>query len=145
MRFERFELAGRSFTPKVTISKSGHINFNTGARRDFDTDEYEYVVLYFDPDAREIGIELTNDKGASGARKLQHRGGGASVYARSFLDYYYVDHKTKHSFEPRADEETGFLVLGPVTISKRRLRGGSEGEQLGGTAGGLADEGSQQE
>lgn len=123
MRFVRFESKGMGYTPKITISKSGHINLNAGACRRFSLDKFACIVLYFDPETQEIGLQFGNEDSAPGARALQHRGTSAGVYARAFLDYHEIDRTVRHVHDPReGDEMEDFLIIGPVAM----LRGNGD-------------------
>jgi hypothetical protein len=129
MPFERFTDVGRSYVPRATLSRYGAIAFNHGARRKFGLDQFAFCVLYFDADTREIGIELTNEKDASGAVRLRLRGKtGADVAARSFMDYYGIAATDTIAYPLKRSPDSGFLVIELDSPSararKRRTRKG---------------------
>jgi len=133
MDFERFDGGGRSYTPQVTISEGGYISFNAGVCRRFGLYKFTHVILYFAPTSRIIGFEFTSEEQAEGARKLQRRDPSAGLYGKSFLDFYSVDRTRRQTFEPKIDEETGFLVVGPVDVVEVLLPNKtSDGEQRAG-------------
>ncbi len=68
MAFIKFTEHGRSFAPRASISRTGTLSFSYGARNRHLAD-YKFCVLYYDPDTRRIGIELTNDDNAEGHAK----------------------------------------------------------------------------
>jgi len=116
MAFRRFDEKGKSFAPRVTISKSGYLNFSAGACRRFGLGQFRYVIFYFDEDTNRIGIGFTNNEEAPGARSLQTRDNSAGIYAKSFLDYHHISHEERQEFTPTYDEDEGLLVLGPVEM-----------------------------
>ena len=63
VKFERSDmLRDRADTPEVSIWKKGTIAFTKAAEEQYGIKQYRYASLYFDPDARKIGIKLTNDR-----------------------------------------------------------------------------------
>ena len=92
MAFERFTLAGRGFQPKVSIRTNGQIGFNNGAIIRFNLDKYKYVILFYDKQSKMIGIKPTNDANEEGICKLRIRKSAGAIGARSFLDYYQINH-----------------------------------------------------
>lgn len=126
MPFEKFESSGRSYTPQITISEGGYINFNAGTCRRFSIPRFSHVLLYFDPETERIGFEFTNDGELAGARKLQHRKPSAGLYAEAFLEFYDIDHQERRAYDPKVDEETGYLVIGPVPTIDVQFQGAAE-------------------
>lgn len=91
MPFVKFTEKGRAFAPKATLSRSGMLSMNDGAYRRFEMDQFEFCVLYYDPETRRVGIELIKDPHTEGARKLRRRqGGGADISAKSFCDFFEI-------------------------------------------------------
>lgn len=62
MAFVRFTEVNKSFVARVSISPRGMLNFTDGARKRYHLDSYDFYVLYYDNDARIIGVELTKDE-----------------------------------------------------------------------------------
>ncbi len=111
MAFERFEYGGRSFVPKVSIWSRGQIGFSMGAVKRFELQKYQYVVFFYDTEARRIGFQFTLDKNETGAAKLNVRENGGVVGAKAFLDYYGLDYKKTRQFIMKEDQETGLLII----------------------------------
>lgn len=111
MAFEKFTLTGRGFRPKVSIWKRGQIGFNQGAMRALNLEDFDYVVFYYDPESKRVGLELTNDESAEGASKLKKRTTGASVGAKAFLDYYQLDYEKTKSYPIQLDKESKLWVI----------------------------------
>ena len=112
MPFERFTETGRGFAPKASIARSGMIGLNSGAVRRYEVDKHPYCVLYYDSDTRRIGMELTDDADAPGARMIRlGRAGGAFIGARSFLEYYDITPPATMLYPVGHDDEAKLLVL----------------------------------
>ena len=47
--------------------------------------------MFYDPDNKLIGIELTNDDSAEGLHNIGKRKSGMMISAKAFLDYNDVD------------------------------------------------------
>lgn len=132
MAFVRFTEAGRSFSPKATVSSYGMIGFNDGARKRFRLDEYKSAVLYYDADNRRIGVELTNDEHAQGARKIRFRVTGADIAAKSFVDFFGIAVPETTVYPLAKDQDSGFLVIdlaqgiarGKGTKGRGKIHGG---------------------
>jgi len=122
MAFIKFTETGRSFTAKASISTSGMISFNDGARRKYRMDEYEYCILYFDQQEKCIGVELTNDKVADGVMKLRKRNTGADIGAKSFLGYFDIAPDTTTMYETRTGEEDNWIIIDLKTGRKRKSK-----------------------
>lgn len=111
MAFEKFTKTGGRFRPKVSIWSRGQIGFNQGAIRYLGLEETSYIIFYYDPDTKRIGLEVTNDENAEGANKVKIRQTGASVGAKSFLDYYQIDYGKTRSYDVGVDKESGLNVV----------------------------------
>ncbi|MBW3622847.1 MAG: hypothetical protein KY468_05490 [Armatimonadetes bacterium] len=123
MPFVKYIETGRSFASKASVSKTGLISFNDGARRRFLMDEFDFCVLYYDKETRKIGIELTKDENAEGARKLRKRTTGADVAAKSFIDFFQIPLQGTTMCDAEADEDSNLIVL---DLKKGTLRKRSE-------------------
>jgi len=111
MGFEKFTKTGRGFRPKVSIWSRGQIGFNQGAVKYLDLEKFGYVVFYYDPGTKRVGLELTNDGNAEGANKIKIRQTGASVGAKAFLDYYQIDHQETKRYDLTHDRESNLYVI----------------------------------
>ena len=111
MPFIKYTERGRSYAPKASISRSGMLSFSEGARRRFDMDKYSHCVLYYDPEDRKVGLQLTNDADAEGARKLRLRTTGADVAAKSCVDYFDLMIGGTTSYSVDLDVSTGYVTI----------------------------------
>ena len=111
MAFEKFTLKGKSFRPKISLRKNGHIGFNQAAIEKFSMTRYDYAVLFYDRENKKIGIKLTNDA-EEGACKLKVKETNAYVAAKAFLDYYGIDYSKRQTqrSDVALDEELQMLV-----------------------------------
>lgn len=110
MSFEKFTDVGRSYKPKISITKSGLISFNKGSVNRFKLDDYEYAILYYDKEDSRIGVELTNDKNGEGACKLRKRSSGADISAKSFFDYFAIDYKETKRYNAEWNDKNDMII-----------------------------------
>ena len=116
MPFELFKDGGkRGLKPKIKIRNTGMIYFNLGAIRKFELERYKYMQMYFDRDARRIGIVRTNDEGAEGKIKLIVRSEASSswISAKSFFLFYDIPlpkEKTKEEIDFELNDD-GMIIL----------------------------------
>lgn len=122
MAFIKYTESARSFAAKASISKAGMLSFTDGARKRFHMDEFKFCVLYYDPEARRVGVELTNDENTEGARRLRHRDTGSDVAAKSFTQYFEIDVEVTTTYPATKDQETGMVV---IDLSEGKARGES--------------------
>ena len=112
MGFERFTQTGRSFKPKISIRGNSQIGFNCASIKEFKLGEYKFAVLFYDKDARKIGIRLTNDKNEEGACKLRVReNAGASISARSYIDFYKLHKLDKRRFDASWNDKEKMIIV----------------------------------
>lgn len=122
MPFIRYSEKNRSLTAKASLSVSGMLSFSHGACQRFDVGRYTHAVLYFDPDTQRVGVELTTDDKAEGARKLRHRKTGADIGAKSFADFFGIQIEATKVFPLQKDAESGLLVF---DLKDGKVRGGT--------------------
>lgn len=111
MPFVKFTDTGRTLRPAASITPNGVISLNSGARRTFCLKEYGYAILYLDKERGMVGIELSNDPAAEGARPLRVRQTTCDIRARSFVEQLPRRIEKTTKFPLRKDPETGFLVI----------------------------------
>jgi hypothetical protein len=119
--FERFEQAGLSFAPKVTIRSNGSLGFSQGALNRFNLREGNwYVVLYYDREQQVIGIKPTQNKAETGAIPLMKKqvslpGGKTSlnsfVSSKSFMDFYGIDYSKSATYLAEALDAEEMIVV----------------------------------
>jgi len=110
MGFERFTETGRSFKTRLSIRSNGQIGFTQGAIHRFKMQDFKYAVLFYDKDKPAIGIRLTNDEAEEGRCKLQVRPESATISAKSFLDYYGINHQKTRSYGAIWDDENTMIT-----------------------------------
>ena len=111
MGFKKFTETGRGFKPQASIWSRGQISFNQGAVKRYKIDAFKHAVMFYDPDNKLIGIELTNDDSAEGLHNIGKRKSGVMISAKAFLDYNDVDLFKTRKFDLKKDNETGYLVI----------------------------------
>ncbi|QDT82281.1 hypothetical protein Mal35_57740 [Gimesia maris] len=109
--FQKFTEVDESFAARVTVrQKTGQIGFNGGAVNRYSISKYDYIVLYFDPDKRVVGLGLEHEK-TVGVISINHKKGNTYVRAKNFLDKYGIDYEESHRHELKKDDESGILYF----------------------------------
>lgn len=115
MPFERFTaINSRGFKPRVSIWKGGHISLNQGAARHFKVTSASHAVLFYDKSNTKIGIKITNDSNEEGAISMTIRGegkSGATIAARTFLEFYGIDYSETRKYTPEYDEDNQLWTI----------------------------------
>ena len=126
MAFVKFTETGKSFAARASISPRGMLSFNDGARRKYKLDQYKFCVLYYDAEAKLVGVELTNDEQASGAIKLRIRTTGADLGAKSFIDFFEIAPKNTCMYDIRQGESEEWVIIDLTTARERKKSGAEE-------------------
>lgn len=108
--WEVYKFEGRTVTPKLTIRKGGQIGLNSAAVRKFKLDKYGYVVLLINKEEGKIGVLPTNDESTEGRRRIKIVQGGASIPARSFIEYYELGKVKENRIKCEWDSENKMIV-----------------------------------
>lgn len=113
MAFEKFtKTGGRIGTPKASIWKRGQIGLNKGAIHQFQLDSYNFVILFYDKDAKKIGIKFTNNDTDTGATKIvKRKDSGISFSSLAFLNYYGIDYSETTKYDLEYDNENDLYVF----------------------------------
>ena len=113
MAFEKFtKTGGRIGTPKASIWSRGQIGLNRGAVHQFDLDSYNFVILFYDKDAKKIGIKFTNIDTDDGIIKIvKRKNSGISFSGLAFLNYYGIDHSKTTKYDLEHDKENDLYVF----------------------------------
>jgi len=109
----RFTEVGRTYKPTISITAQGLISINKGAYHRFGVRDYEYAVLFFDDEIKEIGVMLVHSADETGAAKVRHRKYGADISAKGFLDYFGIKYGGKRMRFQKAylDHENGNPII----------------------------------
>lgn len=111
MGFELFTEFGRGHRPTCSIRSNGQIGLNQGAIRRFELRD-GYASLYFDREARVIGIKAVDSKDAPGATRLIVKPNNAFVSARSFLEFHAIDYRQKtRTYDVERSDEHQMLIV----------------------------------
>lgn len=111
MAFIKFKYTGKSFEPKCSINKRGTIAFNEGAKKRYNTDNFNYVELYYDKENNKIAIKLLNDIKQDGILKLRQRKFGSDIGAKNFLDFFNIPFKKTKNFKINYDKNNDYLIF----------------------------------
>ncbi|MBI4062442.1 hypothetical protein HY410_00815 [Candidatus Gottesmanbacteria bacterium] len=107
----RFEDVGKRWEKRITVTKGATIGFPTSFYKEKGISQYKFVLLYYSPQAKAIGIFFNNDASEKGKIKIAHskQGYGAGINAKAFfranaIDYVKYSGKyiwTKERFEDK--------------------------------------------
>jgi len=111
MSFERFTKTGRSYKPKISIMSRGQMGFNKGAIKRFEIDKYEYAIIYFDKISNRIGFSFTSDCNEEGIIKMSKHSSVVTIAARSFLQYYDINHNKTRNYTINFDEKSKLYII----------------------------------
>ncbi len=138
-KFEKFVETDSSFAAKVTIrQRTGQIGFNSGAINRFKVNNYKYVILYFDPSERVVGMQLVMSE-EPGSIRISKKQSNTYVTAKNFLDKYGVDYSHSHRHDLEQDPESGFLYFGTQLNAESITEDTSEEEKALSKASGVTD------
>lgn len=126
MAFVKFTETGKSFAPKASLNDRGYLSFNNGARKRFAIDKYEYAVLYNDAENRKIGVEFTNEASAEGAVKLRVRQTGATIGAKSFIDFFDIKIAKTTIYDVAQGDSPQWVVIDLATGRERNTKDDEE-------------------
>ena len=121
MAFEKFipEPNSRGPIPQVTIRPSGLISFDAMAVTNYDMRDVPYLVLFFDPKRKVIGVANTSDSAVPGAIPVSHRRRSMSIKSPEFFASYGLILDLPQRFNITFDELEGMLTI-DVSALKRR-------------------------
>ena len=112
MAFERYTGARRtSRGAMVTIRKTGQIAFNAAAASDMGLMDKPAAVLFYDKNAKLVGIKPESNTKADGARKLGKVGRTRTIAASSFLNFFGISLKNNLKVTPVLDKKNNIIVL----------------------------------
>jgi len=92
--FERYNKDVTRVVDKITLTTSRQIGFPQAFTRKHNVHDYEGIILYWEPNAKAIAVEFTNDVSQSGfTRLVKSEKYGAYAGISTFL--------STHSLEPK--------------------------------------------
>lgn len=110
-KFQRFTDTETSFAARITVRQTGQLGFNIGAINRYKIREYGYAILYFDPENRVVGLQLTNDRESPGAIEIKQSDSNTYIRAKNFCDRFGIEYETMSRYDLKQDSETGFLYF----------------------------------
>lgn len=100
MAFIKFENRNERVEERITVTKSNTIGFPSKFFTDNSVKDFKYVVLFWDPESKEIGILFSNDEAEkNNAFKISKSkiGYGGFIIARSFFRHNKIDTTTYYN------------------------------------------------
>ena len=118
--FIPYESRGSNDQSHIAINKSGEITFSSKFCYENKIFSYINAKLFWDIQAKVIGISLTNDKNDKGTYKLKRtsRGAGARIAAQGFLKKNKIDfnkYSGRYSWKRYEDPAYGSLFIFDLT------------------------------
>lgn len=121
--YQRFTNKARALILLMTLTSYGRMSFNRFCREKYHITSYKYCVLFYDQQAHQIKIRLTNNVKDSGTMLLGNNIYTTHISGKQFLSYFGIlPEKTTvyHLHCPRKDE---FIVdLNKRHIKTHRIR-----------------------
>lgn len=108
MAFERFVKTHRVCTPLVSVWRRGQFGFNVALMKI--VNNFNYVVLFYDWDARKVGFKLTNEKNEEGAIKIIKGQTSSFIAAKPFIVHYQIPPDTRFLATTISDKND-FIVI----------------------------------
>lgn len=129
MAFERFENIGGIYVSKASISNRGMITLSQGACKQYELNEQtaKYVQLYYDKEARLIGMLFISEKDGAVAN-VRIRSTALTFSAKSLLDFYGIMPK-KTSMYKISKAENGMIIIDMNTARERQTKDTEAEEQ----------------
>lgn len=101
--FERYNKEVTRVVDKITLTTSRQIGFPQAFTRKHNVHDYEGLILYWEPEAKAIAVEFTNDVSQQGFTKLVKSDKyGAYAGISTFLSTHSIEPK---DYERRYDYE----------------------------------------
>jgi|GEM_PF-770646 len=120
--FHKFENTNQRFEDRITVTGTNAFGFPTKFFKDQSIENYKYVVIFYDPDKKAVGLHFTNSEEEKHKFTIiKSKGYGGSVIATSFFKTYNIDPKKyhgKYEWEKKEMPPTGTLF---VIILKERV------------------------
>ena len=128
MAFERFENIGGIYVSKASISNRGMITLSQGACRQYglNKDTAKYVQLYYDKEARLIGMVFVPEKDGAVAN-VRIRKTALTFSAKSLLDFYGIMPEKTSLYEIKNDNN--MLIIDMKTAKIRKTKQDKDIEQ----------------
>ena len=128
MAFERFENIGGIYISKASISNRGMITLSQGACRQYGLDKNtaKYVQLYYDKEARLIGMVFGAEKDGAVAN-VRIRTTALTFSAKSLLDFYGIMPQKTSLYEIKNDNN--MLIIDMKTAKIRKTKQDKDIEQ----------------
>lgn len=128
-KFVKFTDTETSYAATVTIRATGQMGFSSGAQNLYKIRGCNYCVLYFDPERRVVGMELTEEN-CEGAIPIKKSDSNTHIRAKNFCDRFEIDYTKSHRHRLRKDPESGFLYF---ELGQECASGEEEGDTEGST------------
>lgn len=93
--WQKFESVNRRLEHRLTATRSGYVGFPSKFYEDNKISEYKFVILYYSPPEKAVGIRFSNDENEKGVLKIHHNkdGRGGWVVAKNFFRTNNLDYK----------------------------------------------------
>lgn len=113
--FIKFEGRNLKTENRITITKSNSIGLPSKFYNNNDISNFNYAVLFWDPNEKAIGIKFTNEENESSKFKIiKSQMGGGMIMARSFFKVNNIDtikYHGRYEFEIQDINEIGKIFI----------------------------------
>nr|WP_320048606.1 hypothetical protein [uncultured Desulfuromonas sp.] len=111
MAYERFERPGERLSKKISVWKQGVLHLSKGTMNAFTLNGLGFCSLYYDRDAKRVGLQFFASPDIPGTVRLSYRDVGAVIPAKSFFDCYQINYNPSRQYFLDRDEESGLLFF----------------------------------
>lgn len=122
MTFVKFENQNSRFEDRITITTSNSFGYPRKFFNENNINQFKYVVLYFDPEQKNIGFLFTNDEQEKHKYSIikSKQGYGGSIVATSFFKTNNIDPRKYHG--KYNYEKTNLEGVGELFVIKLKER-----------------------
>lgn len=84
--FKKYTQVGKKIEKRMTITRTGHIGLPTQFYKDNKIDDYRFAVIYYDEDAKTVGVKFTKEQEDGALLISKNRDGyGGYLSAKNFF------------------------------------------------------------
>src|ERR1039458_7791612 len=95
--FKKFVKSANRIIDKISVTSGGAVGFSSSFANEHNLASYAGVILYWNDDTKEIGIQFAETEGDESLKLIKNKyGDGRTVNARAFFAMNHIDTKDKN-------------------------------------------------
>jgi hypothetical protein len=121
--FIKFESRNTKTEDRITVTKSQSIGLPTKFYNDNKIDDFKFAVLFYDKEAKAIGIQLTNEETEKNKFSIvKSKNYGGNIVARSFFKAHSIDTSVYHGrYNWKIYEQEGVGKIFAIELGNPKL------------------------